>query len=113
MTSGARKKASMSQVLSDIKPYITKKFMSQPSIHVNDIPVVCQILLSRYMNVELQQGVTNDKPDFRIQVKGLLGTEEKRFEVLAGGRKKRTKQKKDDLAWIDRIEEIDAALDDS
>ncbi len=110
--SDTRKKASMSQVLSDIKPYITKKFMSSPCIHENDIPAICQLLLPRYKNVILQQGLTNGKPDFRIQVKGLLGTEEKRFEVLAGGRKKSINQKKDDLAWIDRLEEIDAALDD-
>ena len=111
--SDIRRKASMSQVLSDIKPYITKKFMSLPYIHENDIPVICQLLLTRYKNVILQQGLTNGKPDFRIQVKGLLGTEEKRFEILAGGKKKSTNQKKDDLAWIDRLEEIDAALDDS
>ena len=111
--SDIRRKASMSQVLSDIKPYITKKFMSSPYIHENDIPVICQLLLTRYKNVILQQGLTNGKPDFRIQVKGLLGTEEKRFEILAGGKKKSTNQKKDDLAWIDRLEEIDAALDDS
>lgn len=112
MTSGARKKASMSQVLSDIKPYITKKFMSQPSIHENDIPVVCQILLSRYKNVELQQGLTNNKPDFRIRVKGLLGADENIFEVV-GGKRKVTIKKRDDSRWIDRVEEIDAALDDS
>ena len=110
--SDTRRKASMSQILSDIKPYITKKFMSSPCIHENDIPVICQLLLPRYKNVTLQQGVTNDKPDFRIQVKGVLGTEEKRFEVIGGAKKKSTKHEKDDLAWIDRLEEMDAALDD-
>ena len=111
--SDTRRKASMSQIFSDIKPYITKKFMSSPCIHENDIPVICKLLLSRYKNVALQQGLTYGKPEFRIQVKRLLGTEEKSFEVLTGGRKKSTNQKKDDLAWIDRLEEIDAALDDS
>ena len=33
-----RKKASMSQVLADIKPYITKKFMAAPCIKEQDIP---------------------------------------------------------------------------
>ena len=32
-----RKKASMSQVLADIKPYITKKFMAAPCIKEQDI----------------------------------------------------------------------------
>ena len=32
-----RKKASMSQVLTDIKPYITKKFMAAPCVKEQDI----------------------------------------------------------------------------
>ena len=83
-----RKKASMSQVLVDIKPYITKKFMAAPCIKEQDIQAICQILLPRYKNVQLMQGLTNNKPDFRIQVKGLLGTEEKRFEVVGGDKKR-------------------------
>ena len=66
-----RRTASMSQVLADIKPYITKKFMAAPCIKEQDIQAICQILLPRYKNV-----------------------------------------KKSDLGWIDRLEEIDAALDD-
>ena len=74
MVKDSRIKASMLQVLSNIKPYIKKKFMASPCIHESDIPVICQILLSRYKNVELQQGLTNNRPDFRIRVKGLFGT---------------------------------------
>lgn len=107
-----RKEASMSQVLVDIKPYITKKFMAAPCIKEQDIQAICQILLPRYKNVQLMQGLTNNKPDFRIQVKGLLGTEEKRFEVVGGDKKRSAAKKKSDLGWIDRLEEIDAALDD-
>ena len=58
------------------------------------------------------QGLTNNKPDFRIQVKGLFGTEEKRFVVVGGGQKRPAAGKKSDLSWIDRLEEADAALDD-
>ena len=58
------------------------------------------------------QGLTNNKPDFRIQVKGLFGTEEKRFEVVCGDKKRSAAKKKSDLGWIDRMEEIDAAFDD-
>ena len=107
-----RKKASMSQVLADIKPYITKKFMAVPCIKEQDIQAICQILLPRYKNVQLMQGLTNNKPDFRIQVKGWFGTEEKRFEVVGGDKKSYAAKKRSGLGWIDRLEEIDAALDD-
>lgn len=106
-----RKKASMSQVLTDIKPYITKKFMAAPCVKEQDIQAICQILLPRYKNVQLMQGLTNNKPEFRIQVKGLFGTEEKRFEVAVRDKKRSATKKKTDLGWIDRLEEIDAALD--
>ena len=43
--SDRRKKASMSQVLADIKPYITKKFMAASCIKEQDIQAICQILL--------------------------------------------------------------------
>ena len=107
-----RKKASMSQVLADIKPYITKKFMEASCIKEQDIQAIRQILLPRFENVQLIQGLTNNKPDFRIQVKGLFGMEEKRFEVVCGNKKSPATKKKSDLGWIDRLEEIDAALDD-
>lgn len=36
-----RKKTSMSQVLADIKPYITKKFMVAPCVKEQNIPFIC------------------------------------------------------------------------
>ena len=45
-------------------------------------------------------------------MKGLFGTEEKRFVVVGGGQKRPAAGKKSDLSWIDRLEEADAALDD-
>ena len=36
-----RKKASISQVLADIKPYITKKFMVAPCVKEQNIPFIC------------------------------------------------------------------------
>ena len=36
----------------------------------------------------------------------------KRFEVVGGDKKRSAAKKKSDLGWIDRLEEIDAALDD-
>ena len=95
-----RRKASMSQVLADIKPYITKKFMAAPCIKEQDIQAICQILLPRYKNVQLMQGLTNNKPDFRIQVKGLFGTEEKRFEVVVI---RKDQQPRRNLTWAGLI----------
>lgn len=101
-----RKKASMSQVLADIRPYMTKKFMAAPCVKEQNIRAICQILLPRYKNVQLMQGLTNNKPDFRIQVKGLFGTEEKQFEVVGGDKKRPATKKSSNLSWIDRLEEI-------
>ena len=102
----------MSQVLSDIKPHMTKKFMTAHCINEQDIQSISPIFLPRYKNVQLMQRLTNNKPDFRIQVKGLFGTEEKRFEVVGGDKKRPATKKKSDLGWIDQLEEIDTALDD-
>ena len=100
-----RKKATMSQVLADIKPYLTKRFLSEPVIDDKNLPVIRQTLLCRYSNVKLVQGVTDNKPNLRIWVEGSFSTKERSFEVVrTGGRKK------DDLRWIDRLEEMDAAL---
>ena len=87
----------MSQVLADIKPYIMKKFMAAPCIKEQDIQAICQILLPRYKNVQLMQGLTNNKPDFRIQVKGLFGTEENGLKWLVVIRK--DQQPRRNLTW--------------
>ena len=71
-----------------------------------------QRLTTLYLIYKYMQGLANNKPDFRIQVKSLFGTEEKRFEVVGGDKKRPATKKKSDLGWIDRLEEIDAALDD-
>lgn len=103
--SDTRKKATMPQVLADIKPYLTKRFLSEPVIDDRCLPVICQTLLCRYSNVKLVQGVTNNKPSLRIRVEGTFSTKERSFEVVHTGGKK-----KDDLHWIDRLEKMDAAL---
>lgn len=43
-----RKKATMPQALADIKPYLTKRFLSAPVIDDKNLPVICQTLLCRY-----------------------------------------------------------------
>ena len=85
-----RKKATMPQVLADIKPYLTKRFLSEPVINDRDLPVICQTILRRYSKIV--QGVTNNKPKLRIRVEGAFSTKERSFEVVHTGGKK-----KDDL----------------
>ena len=109
----ARKKGTMSQVLTDIKPYITKKFLSASYISEQDIPAICQVLLPKYKNVTLLQGLTDNKPCLKIQVKGIFGTEEKVFEIVESKKKKPIAKKKNNRNWIDELEKIDAALDDN
>ena len=92
-------------ILADIKPYLTKRFLSELVIDDRYLPVICQTLLCRYSNVKLVQGVTNNKLNLRIRVEGALSTKERSFEVVYTGGKK-----KDNLHWIDRMEEMDAAL---
>jgi hypothetical protein len=109
-----RKKASMQQVMDDIKPYITKHFMAQSTVQERDIAAICQILLPRYKNVKLLQGLQNEQPCLKIQVKGLLSTDEKQFGIIENQKKRHSAKpnKKRDLSWIDELEIIDAALDD-
>lgn len=52
-----RKKASMSQVMDDIKPYITKHFMAQSTVLERDIAAICQILLPHHQRtVQISEG---------------------------------------------------------
>lgn len=109
-----RKKASTPQVMGDIKPYITKHFMAQSTVHERNIAAICQILLPRYKNVKLLQVLEGGQPCLKIQVKGLLSTDEKKFRIIEDQKKRHSTKpnRKRDLSWIDELEMIDAALDD-
>ncbi len=97
------KKASMSQV-TDIKPYTNerKSLWRLPVLMSKTFRLFVKSSCPRYRNVQLMLGLTNNKPDFRIQVKGLFGTEEKRFEVV-GGYKKKDQQSRRNLTWVGLI----------
>jgi len=96
-----RKNAAMSQGLNDIKPYIETKLFGMSGIYEQDIAIVCRTLLSGYSNVDLEQGLTNGKPDFRITVNGLFSSKERRFEVIVGKRRRQIHPyKKDNLDWM-------------
>lgn len=84
-----RKKATMPQMMAGIKPYLTKRFLSALVIDDKNLPVICQVLLRRYSNVKLVQGVPDNKPNLRIRVESAFSTKERIFEVVhTGGRKK-------------------------
>ncbi len=101
-----RKKATLSNVLNDIKPYIKKAFLFSYTIPSENIPLVSQVLLTKYKNVKLIESVENHKPVLKIYVYHLFGSDVKRLEIT------NRKIKHDDLSWIDRLEELDAILDD-
>jgi len=105
-----KKKTTMSAVMKEIEPYITTHFIAKPTISADNIPIVCQMLLSKYANVKLLQGVDKGIPYFKIQVKGLFSSEELTLKILEKCYK--SKQQQYDLSWIDKLEEIDIALDD-
>ena len=105
-----KKKATMSAVMKEIEPYITTYFIAKPTINEDNIPIVCQILLSKYANVKLLQGVDKWIPYFKIQVKGFFSSQELTLKILEKNHK--SKQQQYDLSWIDKLEEIDIALDD-
>ena len=50
-----KKKATMSQVLADIKPYITKKFMAAPCIKEQDIQTAQIQECTAYAGADQQQ----------------------------------------------------------
>lgn len=107
-----RKKASEWQVIEDIKPYITKHFWTESTVLEQNITPICLMLFSRYNNVRMVQGLKNNKPYLLIQVKKLFSTDEIYLEVIPCGRTKK-KSLKRDPSWIDQLELLDAALDDS
>ena len=57
-----RKKASMSQVLTDIKPYITKSLWRLPVLRSKTFRLFVNSP-AQVQNVQLMQGLTNNKPD--------------------------------------------------
>jgi len=72
----------MTQVLTDIKPYVWKKLFSVPTVKNQDIESISLILLGKYKNVEIQEFVKGGKPFLKILVKGMFSTEKKEFAIL-------------------------------
>lgn len=77
-----RKNAGMKQVLKEIKPYTKKRFLSSPKIREEDFPVVCQVLLSKYKNVQLFRKLSGNRPCLEIQVKELDSTTVAEFIMI-------------------------------
>ncbi|MCC8127463.1 MAG: hypothetical protein LIO92_08700 [Clostridiales bacterium] len=109
-----RVKTTMSKVQKAISPYVQKHVFGRDTIDANDIEQIAVLLLGQYNNVSISQGLDHGKdgkPWLKITVKSFPFSEEKILEVT-GIPKKKEKKKKDDLDWIDRIEEYEAFMDD-
>lgn len=106
-----RIKAKISNVEIDIKPFIIKKWFMRECVNQKDLQTICDILLAKYNNVSLFEDETGKNPELLIRIKGLFKTKELRYEIL-GGLKKKKHRNEPDLSWIDRLEELDAILND-
>lgn len=106
-----RLKAKMSNVMKDVQPFIIKKWFMRECVDQKDVQTICDILLAKYSNVSLFEDETGKKVELLIRIKGLFKTKELRYEII-GGLKKKKYRKEPDLRWIDRLEELDAILND-
>lgn len=105
-----RGKTTMSKVQKAISPYVHKHVFGRDTVDANDIERIAVLLLGQYNNVSISQGLDqgkDGKPWLKITVKSFPFSEEKILEVTGT-----PKKKKDDLDWIDRIEEYEAFVDD-
>ena len=110
-----RRKASLSQVNSEVKPFIKKHLLGKNTVEANDINSLVRALLTKYSNVQISQGVApgvDGKPWLKIKVKGMIKTSEILLEVEGKYRPPKSKGKKLDLGWIDEIEDYLAATED-
>lgn len=107
-----RVKATMSRVQEEIKPFVKKHIFGRDTVDAKYIRQIAVLLLNQYNNVSISQGLDqgkNGKPWLKITVKSFPFGEDKILEVMGVPKEKK---KKDDLDWIDHIEEFEAFIDD-
>lgn len=103
-----RQKATMSNVISAIRPYLNKNLFFSYLIRAENIPIIKQILFTRYKNVKVIETIENHKAVVKIYVYRLFSKDVKTITIS----NRKIKRKQNDLSWIDRLEELDAILDD-
>ncbi len=105
--------ASFSQMTKGIAPYINKSVFGNDTIDEDQIAPVAQLLLTKYNNIALSQGVYAGKKDklwLKIRVSGKFGTKEKELTVLHKyGRKKHIIKASD---WTDDLFEFWSMMED-
>ncbi len=103
-----RQKASISTVINDIKPYLNKNLFFSYSMRAENILIVKQILFNRYKNVKVIETIENHKAVVKIYVYHLFSKDVKTITIS----NRKIKRKQNDFSWIDRLEELDAILED-
>ena len=103
-----QRKASLDDVKKDIAPYLEKRLLKKPYMKHENVTPVCQVLYSKYDNVQISMKASADgKPIIIIKVKGFLSGGELSYEIEGKGRNTASK---DPLSWIDRMEDFDAFM---
>ena len=105
-------KASLEQVKKEISPYVVKRLLGCNYIEGKDVQRVTDMLRRRYSNVETHPRPINGKAMYIIKVKGFLNGGTLSYEIRNNGIRPKVNDRPSNLDWIDRLEEIDAALDD-
>ncbi|MDO5576146.1 MAG: hypothetical protein Q4F84_03635 [Fibrobacter sp.] len=108
---GTIRKATLDDVKKDVAPHLVKQLFQKPFMEERNVTPVCRMLYSKYNNVNITMKANPEgKPYMTIKVKGFLAGGELSYEIKVKGKSIKTK---DPLAWIDRVEEFDAFMDDN
>jgi len=105
-------KASLKQIKEDISPYIVKRLFGCNYIEGKDVQRITNMLRGRYSNVETHPHPESGKAVYTIKVKGLLNGGTLSYEIRNNGVRPKVNNSQSNSSWIDRLEEIDAALND-
>ncbi len=94
-----RTKVSFSQMNKEIAPYINKSWFGRESIDEDQIAAVAELLLSKYDNIDISQGVHSGsgKRWLKIRVSGTFSSKEKELIVLRRHGRKPVKRKADQM----------------
>ena len=105
-------KATLAQVKKDIAPFVKKRSLGGSYIEGANVQTISNILRHRYSNVKTEPKPVNGRAMYTIHIGGFLNGGTLTYEIRNNGMRPKVTGKPDKLGWIDRLEELDAALDD-